>query len=289
MVDVPEQFNMQPNPLLQYTRQPSIYIKLPSNGNFWAFGMLDTPINGEHPVLPMSTRDEIALNTPDALMNGQAVVDMIQSCMPSIKNAWAVPATDLDAILIAIRIATYGETMEYTSTCPSCENTDTYEIDLRQFLDMPIDIEGYNTPFEYKGMQIYLQPVDYQTLNLQNLETFEQQRLVVMIDDSNLDPEQKQERFYEIFRKMTQYTVANTAGAIAKIVTPDGNTVSDRRHIDEFVQQAEAQLFKSLRDHVALVNKGIPEKKVNTQCPECSNQYETPFTFDQANFFVFAS
>ena len=38
------------------------------------------------PVLPMSTRDEITINTPDALMNGQGVVDMIHSCCPNIKK-----------------------------------------------------------------------------------------------------------------------------------------------------------------------------------------------------------
>jgi hypothetical protein len=116
MADVPETFsmNMEPNPLNQYLRQPAIHLKLPSGGEYWPMGTLEMPITGEVPILPMSTRDEIVLNTPDALMNGQGVVDVIHSCVPNIKNAWAMPAMDLDAVLIAIRIATYSEKMSYS-------------------------------------------------------------------------------------------------------------------------------------------------------------------------------
>ena len=300
MVEVPENFSMNPdqiaqmqqpktNPLARFMRQPAIYIKLPSNGNFWPQGMLEMPINGELPVLPMSTRDEIAVNTPDALMNGQAVVDMIQSCMPNIRSAWAIPSVDLDTILIAIRIASYGEKMDYTSECPECKNSESYEIDLRPFLDLPVDISGYNTPVEYKGMQIYLKPGDFETINLSNLETFEQQRLVRMINDTNLDEAERLVRFNRIFKTMTEYTVKNVSGSILKIVSPEGETVIDSEFIDDFVTNSERQLYTVIRDKITEINNGIPEKKVTTSCTECEKQYDTPFTFDQANFFVFAS
>ena len=64
-----------------------------------------------------------------------------------------MPLTDVDTVLIAIRVASYGETMEYRSVCPECNTEDRYEIDLRQFLDLGVDISGYQTPFEYKGTQ----------------------------------------------------------------------------------------------------------------------------------------
>ena len=77
----------QPNQhdlLVKYTRSPQIYISLPSQGNFWPEGTLDMPANSELPVLSMNSYDELTLKSPDALMNGQAVVDVIQSCITSI-------------------------------------------------------------------------------------------------------------------------------------------------------------------------------------------------------------
>ena len=297
MVEVPENYSMNPeqmaqmqhNPLSQFMRQASIYIKLPSGGLYYPQGTIQLPENKEIAVLPMSTRDEITINTPDALMNGQGVVDMIHSCCPSIKNAWAIPVTDLDTILIGIRIASYGEKMEYTSTCPKCENADNYEIDLRQFMDMPVDMSLYAQPFEYKGMKVFVQPIDYDTLNKQNLETFEQQRLITMVNDADLNAEEKQRRFTDIFRTMTSYTLANIVGSIEKIVTPEGVVVNNESHINDFVRNTERQFYEALKNYMDEIAKAIPEKTVTTNCAECNEQYSTPFTFDQSNFFVFAS
>lgn len=291
MADVPENFsmNMQPNPLNQYLRQPAIYLKLPSEGKWWEPGTLQMPLNGELPILPMSTKDEIVLNTPDALMNGQGVVDVVQSCCPNIKNAWAMPAMDVDAVLIAIRIATNGEMMEYSSGCPECTTRDSYEIDLRQFLDLKMDVSGFDVPFEFNGMQIFLRPVNFSVINTQNLDSFEQQRLINVIDDSSISEEEKQRRYYEIFKNMTRYTIGNIAGSIKHIITPDGQTVDNPQHIAEFVENADSKLYKRLQKALNDINANIPQKRVKNTCSECNHEYESPFTFDNANFFAYAS
>ena len=123
------------NPLISYMRQPKIYIGLPSNGNFWEQDSIDMPINGEFPVYSMTAKDELIFKTPDALMNGQAVVDVIQSCMPNIKNAWDCPNLDIDAILIAIRIATYGDIMNINHLVPGTKEETEHAIDLKILLD----------------------------------------------------------------------------------------------------------------------------------------------------------
>lgn len=299
MVDVPENFSMNPeqlaqmqqntNPLNKYLRQPEIYVKLPSGGKYWPPGSLDMPISGELPVLPMSTRDEIMVNTPDALLNGEAVVNMIQSCIPNIRNAWAMPSVDLDTVLIAIRIASYGEKMEYTSTCPKCENSDNYEIDLRQFLDMPVDLQGYENAFDYKGITVSLRPLDYNSVNQQNLEQFEQQRLMTMVNDTTIDEATKQKRFQEIFNILTTYTIQNVVGSIEKLTTPEGITVIDPMHLKDFVENSERIFFQTLKDKLLDIKNKFPEKTVSTVCDTCSNEYTIPFTFDQSNFFEFAS
>jgi hypothetical protein len=75
----------------------------------------------ELPVFPMTAIDEITYRTPDALFNGQAVVNVIQSCIPDIRDAWKTPGADLNAILVAIRIASYGHDMDMTVKCPSAK------------------------------------------------------------------------------------------------------------------------------------------------------------------------
>ena len=77
------------NPLNKYFRQPSIYVTLPSGASYPPTVLQQTQ-SGEIGIQPMTAKDEIRFKTPDALMNGQGVVDVIESCVPQIKDAWQI-------------------------------------------------------------------------------------------------------------------------------------------------------------------------------------------------------
>ena len=79
------------NPLRQYFRRPAIYITLPSKGKYYPIGAVEIPEGGEIPVYPMTAIDEITSKTPDALFNGTAIAELIKSCIPAIKDPWAIP------------------------------------------------------------------------------------------------------------------------------------------------------------------------------------------------------
>ena len=69
----------QQNPLAKHFRQPAIYIKLPSNGEYYDDAIVTIPENGELPVYPMTALDEISYRTADALFNGAAVANVIKT------------------------------------------------------------------------------------------------------------------------------------------------------------------------------------------------------------------
>ena len=90
--------NIEQNPLRKYFRQPKVYITLPSRGNYYPDGVLNMPETNELPVFAMTAKDELIIKTPDALLNGQATVDIIKSCIPAINNPWHMPSVDLRCI-----------------------------------------------------------------------------------------------------------------------------------------------------------------------------------------------
>ena len=136
------------NPLNKYFRQPSIYVSLPS-GTDYPPHVVTPSKTGELGVMPMTAKDEIRFKTPDALMNGEAVVDVIQSCVPNIKDAWQVKSYDLDTILIAIRIATYGETMEMNFNVPVINEKLSHTVNLPAILDQ-IRVQKVDNEFTLK-------------------------------------------------------------------------------------------------------------------------------------------
>lgn len=276
------------NPLSQYFRQPAIYIKLPSQGNFYPDGTLDMPPNGELPVLPMTAIDEITYRTPDALFNGSAVANVIQSCVPNIKNGWAVPSVDLDAILVGIRIATYGHELEVNCYCPKCENEDRYTVDLRTSIDAmkPAD---YQTPLIYRDLEIYFQPMNYKMLNQNNQLQFEEQRALQAIAAVTDDDAKKQSgAISNMLQKITDMTVKSLAQSIAAIKTPN-SIVTDLRQIEEFLKNTDRKLFGQIRDQIINLKSGSELKPMAVECTKCNNQYEQSFTLEMSNFFDSAS
>ena len=198
---------MSNNPLSQYFRQPSIYLKLPSQGRYYPDGTLNMPENGEVPVYPMTAIDEITQRTPDALFNGSAVATVIKSCVPNIIDPWAIPAVDIDSILVAIRIASYGHSMDVETTCPHCQNEEAYGLDLRTVLEQ-MKSPNYNEPVIAGDIEIYFRPMNYKNLNDNNLKQFEEQKLLQVIPSTEL--QDSEEVSAMILIKMKEIAVTAT-------------------------------------------------------------------------------
>lgn len=276
------------NPLSQYFRQPAIFIKLPSGGNFYPEGVLDMPPNRELPVYPMTALDEITYRTPDALFNGTAVISVMQSCVPNIKNAWAIPSMDVDTILTAIRIASFGHELEVACVCPKCNNRDDYTLDLRTALDLMRPPE-YSRPMANGDLEIYFQPMDYKTLNDNNQLQFEEQRVIQNLANSeNLNDEDRVKKISEILRKITDMTVVAIGKSIGTIKTPTA-MVSDQAQIADFLKNCDRNLFNQIRDKIISLKQEAELKPVAATCTACENKYEQSFTLDMTSFFEPAS
>jgi len=275
------------NPLSQYFRQPSIYIKLPSQGQNYPAGTLVVPANGELPVYPMTAIDEITYRTPDAVFNGHATVNVIQSCVPNIKDAWAVPSIDLDTILIAIRIASYGHDMEFATTCPACQDTTERSIDLRTMLDA-LRAPDYAAHVSHGDLGIYFRPLNYKNLNDNSALQYEQQKLLQVIPDSTISEADKMTALTQAFKSLTEITIRSLAISITAIKTPQA-LVSEPAHIEEFLKNCERDLFNQIRDHVLQLREQSELQPLKLECTACNHQYQQALTLDMASFFAPAS
>jgi hypothetical protein len=279
------------NPLKKYFRQPKLYVKLPSSGAFYPKGALEHTHNMEFPVYAMTARDEIAIKTPDALMNGQSTVDVIQSCMPNIKNAWMIPSIDVDAILIAIRIATYGEQIDLDISVPGTNITKTYTTDLRLALDKLLSAV-YDTEIKINDeLTAFVRPINYEEFTKNSIKTLEEQRIFSIVNSQELSEQQKIEQFNKSFKILTEINIGTIIRSIVKIITPD-DEVSDPAYISEFVSNSDKEFFNKVTDHLEKQRDQftMPMFKIVTTQEErdagAPEDFETPISLDASNFFV---
>jgi hypothetical protein len=275
------------NPLRQYFRQPAIYVKLPSQGKNYPTGTLNIPATGELPVYPMTAIDEITYRTPDALFNGQATVNVIQSCVPDIKDAWAVPSIDVDTLLVAIRIATYGHEMNFETTCPKCQHESERVMDMRTVLDT-IGSADYSQTIRSGDMEIFFKPLSYKNMNDNNQMQFESQKLLSGLPDNELPDAAKMSALGDALKKITEITVSAMSQSIAAIKTPQA-LVSEPEFIREFLTNCDRIVFNQIRDFIVDLKTKSEMQPLKIACSDCQHEYEQSITLDMTSFFASAS
>ena len=279
------------NPLNKYFRQPAIYVSLPSGTNYPPHVV--TPAQtGELGVMPMTAKDEIRFKTPDALMNGQGVVEVIQSCVPDIKDPWEIKSYDLDTILVAIRIATYGETMEINFNVPGANENVSHTVNLPSILDQLRSVKVDNAIVLKDGLKITVRPLTYKDMTHTSLQTFQQQKMYSAVQDSQLSDEDKATRFNNAFKKLTELNASTLLKNMEMITMQDGTEITDTAHIKEFVDNANTTLIKEIETKLTDLRSQGAVKPLKLKATEeqikkgAPVTYEVPVTFDTANFFV---
>ena len=282
--------------LNKYKRQPKIYLTLPSGGAFYPSNPMEKTGSGELPIYSMTAKDELMIKTPDALMSGEATVDVIKSCCPMIDDPWSMPNIDLDAILIAIRIATYGEKMELQVPIRYFEDDDmkvgseTIEIDLRTILD---NMQGktWNGSMQFGELTFKLRPLTYKETTNFFMTTFENQRLSQIMQDDKINEDQKMKAFKEGFKKLSQMTLDMVCTNITSIETPEGIETNPQA-IKQFFETTDKQTFMSVQKHLEQLKNTWSTPTTKFQVPEdyvekgADKTIDVPMVFDNASFFA---
>ena len=282
---------MNDNPLAKHFRQPKLYIQFPSKGNFYPDGSLEETETGDYPIFAMTAKDELTMKTPDALLNGQATVSVIQSCVPNIKNAWHLPSIDVDAILIAIRIATYGEKMDLTFNIKEIDEERTFEVDLRSVLDQ-LTSEPYENIIDTDTVRFEVSPLSYKYFTQIAMKSFEEQRLFAAVNDDSLTDEEKLSKFNESFSRITDLNIFNVTKSVIAVQFPGEDTVTHAGHIVEFFNNTDKSIYSTVIEHldrerdkftVKPFKVTLPQEDIERGAPE---EILIPITFDQSNFFA---
>ena len=271
--------------LSKHFRQPKLYIQLPSNGKWWPPGTLELPENNEMPVLSMTGKDDILLKNADALMNGSATVDMIQSCCPCIKNAWFMPRSDLDVVILAIRIATYGPNLKVESKCPHCKAINDNELDCRWILEN-IQQPNWDKITTIGDLTFELAPLNYRNINNINIDSYEENRMIKQLSQENISQERRVEIISTTMKKIANNLNIRLANSIAAIITPEFEKITNQAEIIEFVTQADKEMFDKIKNMINDYVADYKLPKLNVQCESCNQTYETAIDFEPSNFFA---
>lgn len=273
---------MENNPLQKYYRQPKIYLDLPSKGNFYAKGTIDGDPS-KLPVFGMTAMDEIMFKTPDALFNGEATVQVIKSCIPGLLHPWTMPQLDVDACLIAIRIATYGEKLETSFTCSSCGEDNKFDLNLNKSLEYYLSLD-YESQIIVGPMMVTVRPLTYKEATDINTKSFELRRQLYNVSTLE-DEELKNQTLNEIYKKIADLSAKGFTTAISKIEVED-SVVEDQNYIQEWLKNSDKDFFDAIKAQLEKNNEKWSLKSQLVECVSCKKENKVSFGLDNSDFFV---
>lgn len=277
---------MANNPLAGYYRSPKLYVKLPSRGLFYDESVVEMNQGDELPVFAMTAKDEMIMKNPDALLNGEAVAQVIRSCVPSVKRPRELVGNDVDTLLIAIQGATQGDEVDVTASCPECGETCSAIASIEACLDTMTQLEEVIT-FKHNGLTFSIRPFTYESTIKAGIVNFQSTRSLQAI--SAIEDELEQlHAFNANFVQMAALNFDLVVDSIASIggVDADGEEfiVTDSNAIREFMENCESTVGREVEQRIGDMSKIGVNKNLHMICDACSHEFTQDIGFDPVNF-----
>lgn len=271
------------NPLASFFRTPGLHVKLPTAGAFLPETEFDPTLAGDLPVYPMRAADELLLKSPDALMSGHAIVSMIKSCVPGIRDPKKISTPDLDVILLAIRAATFGDSMDIDVNCPSCETENSFTCSLGSIMSTVKQVPAENPVRLSDQVVVYVRPYTLEVATKVALATFEEARKIQATED--MEAEERAKAINDSYDRLNLLNMRALAASIAKVVVP-GSVVSDANYVSEFIANTDRNWIEKIETRLKEVNQLGIDRTIAVQCEKCEHEWKAAIEFDPSTFFA---
>jgi hypothetical protein len=278
---------MTNNPLKQYFRTAELYTTLPSGTHYYTDAVVSFNDDGEVGVSPMTAKDEVVLKNPDALLNGQAISQVIKSCVPDVKKPNELLAVDVEALMVAIRHASYGDEIELDADCPKCKHSNHFALGVEQTLSSMKKLDSEYKIVTKGGLTIYIRPSTYHEVIKGYKAQFENYKIAKVLKDDTLPESERITAYSTAFTKLSEINAELVCDSIVKVVINETkDEVTEREHLIEFIQEMDQKVFKTISDNLSDINSCGVQKEFDATCEKCGHKWKTEIDLNPVNFFT---
>ena len=282
---------MSNNPLQKHFRRPALWVKLPTLGRWYRDGAVNFNEEQQVRIFGLSAKDDIMLNTPDALLNGHALETVIQSCVPDVRDVKKLLQPDLDSIFLGIKAATNNGKFEIERKCEACGHDNNFEVQCARLIDMTTYVEDSDTIIMIgNDLRVRIAPYSYEMRTMLIQKQLEEQRTLTAIekDEQIVDDMVRADILARSIDKLATLTFKLVAQSISAIemLGQDAMVVTDSDHISEWLQNIDKNTADAVIEAVNNLNNIGPPKETDAQCSQCGHRWKEKLTFDPALFFT---
>ena len=292
------------NPLLEdidRNQEPnSLILALPTLGRFYPQGILSPKADATGlEVYPLGIAAEIHLNDPLLLASGKAIPKLVRSICPEVYDAERLCGIDIDALLMASRIASHGEMMKMDVTCqkPKCGNQDAINVNLQdvilKYAPMTDDVLAtLIVPIPDLNQKVCVQPPTYHTGLEIIRNTITIQRDLGHISDIKFEDfiqdEKMMDEYMEIAERNAVLSLSALVDSIFYVETSTGQKVVDKEAITEWAMRLKREQLVGVRAKIQKLTHDIDQiSHIDYQCSKCGHKNSVRLTLDPQKLFFY--
>lgn len=260
---------VQLNPLLAKIQLPGRSFTLPSGAYLYNNGEVCDEIkrnNGDVHIHALTAIDEINMKNPDMLFNGKSIESVLASTVRGISKPLELYGRDIDALMLFMRIVTYGPTYEIEARhyCEGGKEHD-YTVDLEDIvrkikrLDPTILDESYKVTLS-NGQIVQLRPTRF---------------IDVVSALQSIDPK----------KKMTGDDVKEALFKNLSQVIDNVDGTKDRFMIEEWLKKVPVTMINSIAEAIDKSNDWGPDFNIQLKCQDCGEMFNADLPINPVSFF----
>jgi hypothetical protein len=275
------------NPLIEELHEmgaiPSVEITLPTMAYFYPKDEVLRPDANPSQILvgPLSVLEESSLNDPMMMVSGRAITQLLKRIVPMVDNPQQLCELDVQAILIACRIASYGSELKLKHICPHCEFNNSMIIDLSEHIQRFSEytfseLEQFDIVLPTVEQSVRLKPISYEdAINI----TMSAIKTGIGADDfDNLEEKELlTTKYIEMYKEQFERALDSNVDALASTIyyatTKSGKIVNDRDLIKTWLTTLPLTDIRAITDRVKTLNEAISERsRLEYECQQCHKE-----------------
>jgi len=274
-----------PSALTDYYRTKEIFVKLPTQGK-WYKQQLRLTDDGEIGVMPLSFKDEMLLQVPDSIYNGESLFEILKSILPDMDDPYEICMPDVDVVLLASRISSNNGNVQVDATCPECVKASSYDLNILDILSQVKTIETVETELP-NGLRVIFKPNTLKSVTSNQIKITENARMMRKLSDTD-DPKMLHDMFRESLEKSTAANMVILADTIESITTPNDEVITDVSEIIEWLSNSNSTVIRQLQKANKSINKNGINNEFKFVCSdeECGHEFKTAVELNPTFFFI---
>jgi hypothetical protein len=271
--------------LQDFYRHKEIYIKLPTEGK-WYTSQTNLNDQNEIGIKPMSFKDEMLLNIPDSVYNGESLFEILKSILPDMENPYEILMPDVDVVLLASRINSNEGEMSVDATCTHCKTQEQYNIKIINILNQIKTINRIEIELD-NGLIISFKPNSLRSVTTNQIKITEMSSILSTFNKDD-DKEKQHKLFSESLEKTAAANLVLIADTIEYVLLPSGDKITDLQAILDWISNSDSNTVKKLQNMSNQINQNGLNKNFKFECSneQCGKEFTSPVEFNPTFFFT---